>query len=232
MRVFSVEDDINLARALQKILQDNGYEVDTVHSGTEGLSWAESGYYDVVVLDVMLPGMDGFEVSRQLRRAGVSTPILLLTARDAVPDKIAGLDSGADDYMIKPFSPAELMAHLRALTRRQGDVVFERLQLGDVALDLDSRELRCGAKVIMLSAKEFAIARILMENPCQVISKDQLMQRAWGMDSGVGENNVEAFISFLRKKLGHVGSKVKLENIHGASYRLVEAEGAKEAAHG
>ncbi len=139
MRVFIVEDDINLARALQKILQDNGYEVDTVHSGTEGLSWAESGYYDVVVLDVMLPGMDGFEVSRQLRRAGVSTPILLLTARDAVPDKIAGLDSGADDYMIKPFSPAELMAHLRALTRRQGDVVFERLQLGDVALDLDSR---------------------------------------------------------------------------------------------
>ncbi|WP_281508616.1 response regulator transcription factor [Parvibacter caecicola] len=232
MRVFIVEDDINLARALQKILQDNGYEVDTVHSGTEGLSWAESGYYDVVVLDVMLLGMDGFEVSRQLRRAGVSTPILLLTARDAVPDKIAGLDSGADDYMIKPFSPAELMAHLRALTRRQGDVVFERLQLGDVALDLDSRELRCGAKVIMLSAKEFAIARILMENPCQVISKDQLMQRAWGMDSGVGENNVEAFISFLRKKLGHVGSKVKLENIHGASYRLVEAEGAKEAAHG
>ncbi len=232
MRVFIVEDYINLARALQKILQDNGYEVDTVHSGTEGLSWAESGYYDVVVLDVMLLGMDGFEVSRQLRRAGVSTPILLLTARDAVPDKIAGLDSGADDYMIKPFSPAELMAHLRALTRRQGDVVFERLQLGDVALDLDSRELRCGAKVIMLSAKEFAIARILMENPCQVISKDQLMQRAWGMDSGVGENNVEAFISFLRKKLGHVGSKVKLENIHGASYRLVEAEGAKEAAHG
>lgn len=111
-------------------------------------------------------------------------------------------------------------------------MVFERLRLGDVALDLDSRELRCGAKVITLSAKEFAIARILMENPCQVISKDQLMQRAWGMDSGVGENNVEAFISFLRKKLGHVGSKVKLENIRGASYRLVEAEGAKEAVHG
>ncbi len=232
MRVFIVEDDINLARALQKILQDNGYEVDAVHSGTEGLSWAESGYYDVVVLDVMLPGMDGFEVARQLRRAGVSTPILLLTARDAGPDKIAGLDSGADDYMTKPFSPAELMAHLRALTCRQGDVVFERLQLGDVALDLDSRELRCGAKAITLSAKEFAIARILMENPRQVISKDQLMQRAWGMDSDVGENNVEAFISFLRKKLGHVGSKVKLENIREAGYRLAEAEGAKEAVHG
>lgn len=221
MRVLIVEDDINLARALQKILQDNGYEVDVVHNGAEGLSWAESGYYDVIVLDVMLPGMDGFEVSRQLRRGGVSTPVLLLTARDAVPDKITGLDAGADDYMTKPFSPAELMAHLRALTRRQGEVVFERLQLGDLTLDLDSRELRCGAKSITLSEKEFAIARILMENPRQVISKDQLMSRAWGIESDVGENNIEAFVSFLRKKMAHVGSQVKLENIRKAGYRMV-----------
>ncbi|MCI8367793.1 MAG: response regulator transcription factor [Eggerthellaceae bacterium] len=221
MPILIVEDDVSLARALQKILQDNGYEVDVVHSGTDGLSWAESGYYDVVVLDVMLPGMDGFEVARQLRRAGVSTPVLLLTARDAVPDKITGLDSGADDYMTKPFSPAELMAHLRALTRRQGEVVFERLSLGDLALDLDSRELRCGAKAIGLSEKEFAIARILMENPRQIISKEQLMSRAWGIESDVGENNIEAFISFLRKKMKHVGSTVKLENVRKVGYRLV-----------
>lgn len=224
MPLLIVEDDVNLACALQKILQDNGYEVDVVHNGTEGLAWAESGYYDVIVLDVMLPGMDGFEVARQLRRAGVSTPVLLLTARDAVPDKITGLDSGADDYMTKPFSPAELMAHLRALTRRQGEVVFERLQLGDLALDLDSRELRCGAKAITLSAKEFAIARLLMENSRQIISKDQLLTRAWGLDSDVGENNVEAFVSFLRKKMAHVGSKVKLENIRKAGYRMVPAD--------
>ena len=221
MPILIVEDDVSLARALQKILQDNGYEVDVVHSGTDGLSWAESGYYDVVVLDVMLPGMDGFEVARQLRRAGVSTPVLLLTARDAVPDKITGLDSGADDYMTKPFSPAELMAHLRALTRRQGEVVFERLSLGDLALDLDSRELRCGAKAIGLSEKEFAIARILMENPRQIISKEQLMSRAWSIESDVGENNIEAFISFLRKKMKHVGSTVKLENVRMVGYRLV-----------
>ncbi len=221
MPILIVEDDVSLARALQKILQDNGYEVDVVHSGTDGLSWAESGYYDVVVLDVMLPGMDGFEVARQLRRAGVSTPVLLLTARDAVPDKITGLDSGADDYMTKPFSPAELMAHLRALTRRQGEVVFERLSLGDLALDLDSRELRCGAKAIGLSEKEFAIARILMENPRQIISKEQLMSRAWSIESDVGENNIEAFISFLRKKMKHVGSTVKLENVRKVGYRLV-----------
>ena len=221
MPILIVEDDVSLARALQKILQDNGYEVDVVHSGTDGLSWAESGYYDVVVLDVMLPGMDGFEVARQLRRAGVSTPVLLLTARDAVPDKITGLDSGADDYMTKPFSPAELMAHLRALTRRQGEVVFERLSLGDLALDLDSREVRCGAKAIGLSEKEFAIARILMENPRQIISKEQLMSRAWSIESDVGENNIEAFISFLRKKMKHVGSTVKLENVRKVGYRLV-----------
>ena len=224
MPLLIVEDDVNLASALQKILQDNGYEVDVVHNGTDGLAWAESGYYDVIVLDVMLPGMDGFEVARQLRRHGVSTPVLLLTARDAVPDKITGLDSGADDYMTKPFSPAELMAHLRALTRRQGEVVFERLQLDDLALDLDSRELRCGAKAITLSAKEFAIARLLMENPRQIISKDQLLTRAWGLDSDVGENNVEAFVSFLRKKMAHVGSKVKLENIRKAGYRMVPGD--------
>ncbi len=224
MPLLIVEDDVNLASALQKILQDNGYEVDVVHNGTEGLAWAESGYYDVIVLDVMLPGMDGFEVARQLRRRGVSTPVLLLTARDAVPDKITGLDSGADDYMTKPFSPAELMAHLRALTRRQGEVVFERLQLGDLMLDLDSRELRCGAKAITLSAKEFAIARLLMENPRQIISKEQLLTRAWGLDSDVGENNVEAFVSFLRKKMAHVGSKVKLENIRKAGYRMVPGD--------
>lgn len=224
MPVLIVEDDVSLARALQKILQDNGYEVDVVHTGTDGLSWAESGYYDVVVLDVMLPGMDGFEVARQLRRRGVSTPVLLLTARDAVPDKITGLDAGADDYMTKPFSPAELMAHLRALTRRQGEVVFERLTLGDLTLDLDTRELRCGAKAIGLSEKEFAIARILMENPRQIISKEQLMSRAWGIESDVGENNIEAFVSFLRKKLKHVGSAVKLENVRKVGYRMVVAD--------
>lgn len=221
MHVLVVEDDVRLAEALARILEDNGYIVDTVHDGQAGIDYGRSGTYDVIILDVMLPKVDGFAVAQRLRRAHVSTPILLLTARDATTDKIAGLDAGADDYMTKPFSPAELMAHLRALTRRQGEVVFERLSLGDLALDLDSRELRCGAKAIGLSEKEFAIARILMENPRQIISKEQLMSRAWSIESDVGENNIEAFISFLRKKMKHVGSTVKLENVRKVGYRLV-----------
>ena len=221
MHILVVEDDVRLAEALARILEDNGYTVDTVHDGQAGIDYGSAGIYDVIILDVMLPKADGFTVAQSLRREHVSTPILLLTARDATADKITGLDSGADDYMTKPFSPAELMAHLRALTRRQGEVVFERLSLGDLALDLDSRELRCGAKAIGLSEKEFAIARILMENPRQIISKEQLMSRAWSIESDVGENNIEAFISFLRKKMKHVGSTVKLENVRKVGYRLV-----------
>ncbi|MDD6289949.1 MAG: response regulator, partial [Eggerthellales bacterium] len=138
MQVLIVEDDKPLAQALAQILTDNGYSVDTVHDGADGLAYAQSGIYDVVVLDLMLPKMNGFDVVAQLRRDRIATPVLLLTARDTVPDKIQGLDSGADDYMTKPFSPAELMAHLRALTRRQGEVVFETLTGGDLELNLES----------------------------------------------------------------------------------------------
>lgn len=141
MQILVVEDDVRLAQALCRILEESGYKTDAVHDGQSGLDYAESGIYDVVILDVMLPKMDGFTVVSNLRRAGVNTPVLLLTARDAVPDKICGLDSGADDYMTKPFSPAELMAHLRALTRRQGEVLFEAITSGDVSLNLESHDL-------------------------------------------------------------------------------------------
>ncbi|WP_165173019.1 response regulator transcription factor [Adlercreutzia sp. ZJ242] len=222
MHVLIVEDDARLAAALAHILEENGYRVDVVHDGEAGAAYAETGIYDVVVLDVMLPRKDGFAVTTELRRAHVSTPILLLTARDATTDKIFGYDSGADDYMTKPFSPAELMAHLRALTRRQGDVVFERLAAGDLTLDLESYELTCGAKSIHLSLKEFSIARILMGSPGAVISKDTLIAKTWGVESSAGDNNVEAYISFLRKKLAHLGSTAKVETIRKAGYRLVQ----------
>ncbi len=221
MHVLIVEDDKGLAAALERILQENGYEVDVVHEGNSGLTWAESTIYDVIILDVMLPFQDGFSIARELRRKGVPTPILLLTARDATVDKITGLDAGADDYMTKPFSPAELMAHLRALTRRQGEVVFERQKAGDLSLDLDSQELACDGKSIRLSAKEFALMRVLMTNEGQVLSKDVLLDRAWGADADVGDNNVEAYISFLRKKLTHIGSHTEIETVRGLGYRLV-----------
>ena len=165
MHVLVVEDDARLAEALARILEDNGYATDVVHDGEAGVQYGETGLYDVIILDVMLPKADGFTVAQNLRRAHVSTPILLLTARDAVSDKICGYDSGADDYMTKPFSPAELLAHLRALTRRQGDVVFETLTVGDLTLNLESMDLTCGDESIRLSQKEFAIARILLGSP-------------------------------------------------------------------
>ena len=222
MQILIVEDDVRLARALAHILEENGYGTDVVHDGATGLAWAESGRYDVIVLDVMLPKKDGFSVAADLRRAGVSTPVLLLTARDAVPDKNTGLDSGADDYMTKPFSPAELLARLGALTRRQGDVVFETLTVGDLTLNLESMDLTCGDESIRLSQKEFAIARILLGSPGAVLSKEQLISRAWGPSSSASDNNVEAYISFLRKKMAHVGSKAKIETIRSVGYRLAE----------
>lgn len=224
MKILIVEDDLRLARALAHILVESHHKVDIVGDGASGLEWAESGMYDVIILDVMLPKMDGFEVVAELRRENVSTPVLLLTARDAVSDKITGLDSGADDYMTKPFSPAELMAHLRMLTRRQGEVIFEKLDFADLTLNLDSLELSCGSKTIHLSVKEFSIARMLMTNPSQIASKELLIDKVWGMDSSAEGNNVEAYISFLRKKLKFLGSRARIETIRKVGYRLVDPE--------
>jgi two-component system OmpR family response regulator len=213
MQILIVEDDARLSSALAHILKENHYQVDTVSDGATGLEWAASGIYDVVILDVMLPKMNGFDVVAELRRKGDSTPVLLLTARDSISDKITGLDSGADDYMTKPFSPTELMAHLRMLTRRQGEVVFEKLDFADLSLNLDSLEVSCRDKTIHLSVKEFSIAKILMTNPTQIASKEMLIDKVWGMDSNAEDNNVEAYISFLRKKLKFLGSRVQIETI-------------------
>ena len=224
MHILIVEDDAHLAAALARILEDNGNEVDVVNDGEAGVTWGSTGNYDVIIMDVQMPKKDGFAVTTELRRMSVSTPIMLLTARDSTADKISGYDSGADDYMTKPFSSAELMAHLRALTRRQGDVMFEHLSAGDLTLDLESYDLACNGKSIHLSFKEFSIARILMGSPGQVISKETLIHKAWGQESSAGDNNVEAYISFLRKKLAHLGSKAKIETLRKAGYRFVENE--------
>ncbi len=231
MRILIAEDDERLAAALEKILKDNGYDLDVVHDGRDGLNYALGADYDVIILDVMMPIMNGFEVTKEIRRAGKSTPILLLTARDATADKIIGFDSGADDYMTKPFSPAELMAHLRALTRRQGEVQFERMTAGDLELDLESYELRCKQKSIQLSFKEFSIMKILMGNLGAVVSKDTLIEKAWGAASNAGDNNVEAYISFLRKKLAHLDSAAKIDTIRRAGYRFIAGEESDEEAN-
>ena len=225
MHVLVVEDDARLAEALARILQDNGYATDVVHDGEAGVQYGGTGTYDVIILDVMLPKADGFTVAQRLRRAHVSTPILLLTARDAISDKICGYDSGADDYMTKPFSPAELMAHLRALTRRQGEVLFEAITSGDVSLNLESHDLTCGDQSIHLSYKEFSLARVLMANAGAAVSKATLIEKVWGLEAAADENNVEAYVSFLRKKLKFLGSASRIETLRGAGYRFA-AEGA------
>ena len=220
MQVLIVEDDIRLAQALGQILEENHYQVDLVHDGDQGLAYAESGGYDVIILDVMLPRKSGLEVVAELRRANVATPVLMLTARTTVQDKITGLDSGADDYMTKPFSPAELLAHLRALTRRQGQVVFEKIDFGDISLNLESHDLSCESKSINLSYKEFSIANILISSKGQIVSKDMLISKVWGVESSAVDNNVEAYISFLRKKLKFLGSNTQIETVRKVGYRL------------
>ena len=220
MQVLIVEDDIRLAQALGQILEENHYQVDLVHDGDQGLAYAESGGYDVIILDVMLPRKSGLEVVAELRRANVATPVLMLTARTTVQDKITGLDSGADDYMTKPFSPAELLAHLRALTRRQGQVVFEKIDFGDISLNLESHDLSCGSKSINLSYKEFSIANILISSKGQIVSKDMLISKVWGVESSAVDNNVEAYISFLRKKLTHLHSTVSIRTLRMLGYHL------------
>lgn len=221
MQVLIVEDEKHLADALGQILREQKYLTDIVYNGNDGYDYATSGQYDVIILDIMLPGMNGFELVKKLRLDGINTPVLLLTARDEVQDKITGLDSGADDYMTKPFAPAELLARLRALTRRTGDVIFQSMDFGDLTLNLSSNDLSCSSKSIHLSYKEFEIMKILMSNPKVLISKETLITKIWGADSDAEDNNVEAYISFLRKKLHFLGSTVKIDSVRKAGYHLI-----------
>ncbi len=222
MKVLIVEDDIKLAQALGRILEESDYTVDMVHDGTTGRDWAVVGNYDAIILDVMMPGMDGYEVVREIRHANIDTPVLMLTARGSVSDKIAGLDHGADDYMTKPFSPAELMAHLRALMRRQGPVIFETVDAGDVSLKLDSHELVRNGKTIHLSKTEFALAKMLMSNKERILPKEMIIEKIWGIESNAADNNVEAYVSFLRKKLRYLESNARIETIRKVGYKLAE----------
>ncbi len=223
MKILIVEDENRLAEALSQIMKESKYQSDIASNGVDGLDMALLGDYDVIVLDVMLPGMDGFEIVRKLRAAKKQTPVLMLTARDDVHDKVRGLDKGADDYMTKPFVPEELLARIRALSRRQGEVVVNELIFGDLTLSLDTNDLVHGSKRIHLSFKEFEIMKILMSNQKTIVSKDMLISKVWGDDSDAEDNNVEAYISFLRRKIGFVGSSVVIETIRKVGYRLEAA---------
>lgn len=220
MNVLVIEDERNLADAIVKILEDEGYNAEATYDGKAGLTCAKSGLYDAIVLDVMLPAMSGYDVVNQMRHAGVSTPVLMLTARTSTEDKVRGLDSGADDYMTKPFEAPELLARLRALTRRRGDVLIDEIKFADVSLDLNTHDLACGEKSVHLSGKEFEVMSILMGSNSRVVSKQDLLTRVWGVDGEASENSVEAYVSFLRKKLAHISSKVQITTLRMLGYRL------------
>ncbi|MHC1787648.1 MAG: response regulator transcription factor [Christensenellales bacterium] len=222
MRILVVEDEINLAQSLVKLLEGQKYQADAVHDGDEGLEYALSGLYDAIVLDVMLPGLNGFQVASALRKKGHATPILMLTARDDVQDKVRGLDSGADDYLTKPFTTQELLARVRALLRRPGVIQMEELAFGDICLALQSSSLSRGDKQVRLSHREYEVMRLLMGRPGSIVSKDEMISRIWGADSEAVDNNVEAYISFLRKKLYFLESRVRISAQRRLGYLLEE----------
>lgn len=220
MQILVVEDEKRLAMALEHILTQQKYMVDLAYDGQDGYDLAVSGIYDIIILDVMLPGMNGYDVATRLRKEKIATPVLMLTAKDQISDKVKGLDAGADDYMTKPFDPEELLARIRALTRRQGEVVIDELSFEGLKLNLATCDLMCNDKSVHLNFKEFEIMKIFLSSPGIIVTKDDLIVKVWGYDSNAVDNNVEVYISFLRKKLDFIGSPVEIASLRKIGYRL------------
>ncbi|MEG2014148.1 MAG: response regulator transcription factor [Clostridia bacterium] len=220
MKVLIVDDEKRLADALCQMMKQNKYLADAVYDGEDGLYYSENGDYDVIVLDVMMPKLNGFEVVRKLRERKNNTPVIMLTAKDEVASKVKGLDCGADDYLTKPFSGEELLARVRALSRRQTDLVYNELEYADLTLSTTTFNISCGDKTMSLGVKEYEILKLLMTNPTQVINKDTIISKVWGLDSDITENNVEAYMSFIRKKIDFVGSKVTISTKRKLGYFL------------
>lgn len=222
MRLLLVEDEMRMAQALCEILRLEKYEVDHVSDGTSGLAAIESDIYDIIILDVMLPGMNGYEIVKKARQKGIRTPILMLTAKSELDDKITGLDSGADDYLTKPFITKELLARLRALGRRNINTADGALTFGDISLDTNTSTLSCSAngQNVRLSEKEYRILEYLIANQGQILSREQLAVKIWGIESDAEYNNVEVYMSFTRKKLSFVGAKTEIKAVRGIGYEL------------
>ena len=219
MRILVVEDEQILADSIVELLKANSYEAEAAYDGVEGLEKARLSIYDLIVLDVMLPKINGFDVAATLRREHNGTPILMLTAKSDLDDRVRGLDSGADYYLTKPFESRELIACIHALTRRQKDQVDE-ITFGDLRLDLAGVSLSCQSESIRLSSKEFDVMRLLMQAGSSNIPKSRILDQVWGYDSEAIENNVEVYVAFLRKKLKKLGSKVVISAIRGVGYHL------------
>lgn len=222
MRILIAEDERSLSRAIVALLEKNNYSADAVHDGEEALSYLEAGNYDALILDIMMPKMDGMTVLRRLREQGNPIPVLMLTARSEVSDKVLGLDSGANDYLTKPFSTKELMARIRAITRSQSGQITSRLTVGNITLDQATFELSSPAGSFRLANREYQMMELLMRNPHQLISTERFLQRIWGYDSEVEMNVVWVYISYLRKKLAALQATVEIRVTRNAGYSLEE----------
>jgi DNA-binding response OmpR family regulator len=220
MRVLVVEDEPRMAALIKQGLEEAAYAVDVVGNGNEVLDWVQSAEYDMVLLDIMLPGLNGIEVCRLLRAQGYAMPILMLTARDATADKVQGLDSGADDYLVKPFAIEELTARLRALARREGPGKTPTLQVGDLILDTATKRAQRGGEVIDLTAKEYALLETLMRHPGQILTRDQIIDHVWDMDFSARSKLVEVYIYTLRKKIDDGYDMKLIQTVRGLGYRI------------
>ena len=219
MKILIIEDERLLADSLKTLLEGKGFTVEAVYDGETGAEYAELGVYDLLILDVMMPGLDGYQVARRVRSKRCATPILMLTARSAIEDRIEGLNAGADYYLTKPFDSRELLACINALLRRQGNQVDE-LVYGNTALELSSGMLVCGEKRLRLSAREFDVMRFLLQSQGQILPKEVILARVWGYDSNAVENHVEVYVGFLRKKLNSIGSNVRIVALRRMGYHL------------
>lgn len=225
MKILLIEDEKILADTLKDLLTAKGFQVEAVYDGETGADYAELGVYDLLIMDVMMPGLNGFQLARQVRANRVTTPILMLTAKSDVEDRIEGLNAGADYYLTKPFDTRELLACITALLRRQGSQV-DNLVYGNTELELSTAVLRCGDRSVRLTAKEFDVLRQLLRNKDRLIPKEALLARVWGYESSAAENHVEVYMAFLRKKLKSIGSNLRIEAVRRMGYHLEVSEDA------
>ncbi|MBQ2382692.1 MAG: response regulator transcription factor [Oscillospiraceae bacterium] len=219
MKILLIEDEKLLAQSLVDLLTAKGFQVEAVYDGQTGAEYAELGIYDLLILDVMMPGLDGYQVARRVRSKRCAVPILMLTARSDLMDRVEGLNAGADYYLTKPFDTRELLACINALLRRQGSQV-DALRFGDTELDLGTGILRCGDGSVRLSAREFDVMRALMQSGERICSKEHLLARVWGYDSDAVDNHVEVYIAFLRRKLAAIGADISIETQRRMGYYL------------
>ncbi len=220
MRILVAEDEVSIARALKVLLEKSKYAVDMVHSGTDALEYILQTPYDAIVLDIMMPGMDGIEVLCRARAAGITAPTLFLTAKSDIEDRVAGLDAGADDYLPKPFATAEFLARVRALTRRSDSYAHSVLTCGETTLDCDRFELSYGSNVIKLNNKEYQLMELFMRHPRVVFSTERIFDSIWGMEANAELSVVWTYIGFLRRKMKEIGADIELRTVRGAGYAL------------